>query len=197
MASQLLGSVGHRRPRPRRARVHVRQPAHAAPTASAGWSRTRWASRSRCATRSRSQPGHTVRLTLDANLQDRAEEVLNEVGKKWKPKGATAIVMDPNSGAILALANWPRVNANALDEAPEYARAEPRDRHQLRAGLDLQGVHRRRRAGGRQGHAGHEVRHPADPPGRRPRDQGRRGARLGDDDHAARSSSTPRTSARC
>ena len=28
------------------------------------------------------------------------------------PKDATAIVMDPNSGAILAMANWPRVNAN-------------------------------------------------------------------------------------
>jgi cell division protein FtsI/penicillin-binding protein 2 len=68
------------------------------------------------------QSGHTVRLTLDANLQDQAEEVLREVGEKWRPKGATAIVMDPNSGAILALANWPRVNANALDEAPETAR---------------------------------------------------------------------------
>ena len=44
------------------------------------------------------RPGHNVRLTLDANIQDRAEEVLNEVGKTWKPKGATAIVMDPNSG---------------------------------------------------------------------------------------------------
>ena len=38
------------------------------------------------------RPGHNVRLTLDANIQDRAEQVLNEVGKTWKPKGATAIV---------------------------------------------------------------------------------------------------------
>ncbi len=68
------------------------------------------------------EPGHDVRLTLDANLQDRTEEVLNEVGRVWQPLGATAIVMDPESGAILALANWPRVNANKLDEAPEYAR---------------------------------------------------------------------------
>ena len=68
------------------------------------------------------RPGHNVRLTLDANIQGRAEQVLNEVGKTWKPKGATALVMDPNSGAILALANWPRVNANALQDAPDYAR---------------------------------------------------------------------------
>jgi cell division protein FtsI/penicillin-binding protein 2 len=68
------------------------------------------------------KPGHTVRLTLDTNLQDRAETVLGEVGKAWKPKGATAIVMEPNTGAILALANWPRVNANALEDAPVDAR---------------------------------------------------------------------------
>jgi cell division protein FtsI/penicillin-binding protein 2 len=66
--------------------------------------------------------GTDVRLTLDANLQDRAEEVLAEVGEAWKPKGATAIVMDPRDGGLLALANWPRVNANALGDAPDYAR---------------------------------------------------------------------------
>ena len=69
------------------------------------------------------RPGKTVKLTLDANLQDQAEEVLAEVGETWKPKGATAIVMEPNSGAILALANWPRVNANAPEQAPEDARS--------------------------------------------------------------------------
>ena len=68
------------------------------------------------------KPGHTVKLTLDAYLQDQAEEVLGEVGKKWRPVGATAIVMDPNSGEILALANWPRVNANAVEGSPETAR---------------------------------------------------------------------------
>jgi cell division protein FtsI (penicillin-binding protein 3) len=68
------------------------------------------------------RPGHNVRLTLDANIQHSAESVLNEVGKTWRPLGATALVMDPNSGAILALANWPAVNANALEEAPPYAR---------------------------------------------------------------------------
>ena len=44
------------------------------------------------------------------------------MGEEWKPKGATAIVMDPRDGAILALANWPQVNANALGDAPDYAR---------------------------------------------------------------------------
>ena len=69
----------------------------------------------------RTVPGQHVRLTLDANIQDRTEEVLAEVGEQWKPKGTTALVMDPRDGAILALANWPRVDANKLYEAPEYA----------------------------------------------------------------------------
>lgn len=64
------------------------------------------------------KPGKDVTLSLDANLQGQAEEVLAEVGEKWKPKGATAIVMDPQSGAIMALANWPRVNANKPGDAP-------------------------------------------------------------------------------
>ncbi len=68
------------------------------------------------------EPGADVKLTLDANLQDQAEGVLNDVGRTWRPKGATAIVMNPDTGAILALANWPRVNANALEESPDYAR---------------------------------------------------------------------------
>jgi cell division protein FtsI/penicillin-binding protein 2 len=69
----------------------------------------------------RTVPGEQVRLTLDANIQDRTEEVLAEVGEEWKPKGATALVLDPRDGAILALANWPRVNANRLYDAPDYA----------------------------------------------------------------------------
>jgi cell division protein FtsI (penicillin-binding protein 3) len=47
--------------------------------------------------------------------------VLAGVGAQYSPRGATAIAMDPNTGAILALANWPRVNANDVTGAPSYA----------------------------------------------------------------------------
>jgi cell division protein FtsI (penicillin-binding protein 3) len=67
------------------------------------------------------QPGKTVQLTIDSALQDEVEQVLAGVGAQYSPKGATAIVMDPNTGAILALANWPRVNANDVAAAPSYA----------------------------------------------------------------------------
>ena len=70
------------------------------------------------------RPGQDLKLTLDANIQDKAEDVLAEVGAEWRPKGATAIVMDPRDGSLLALANWPRVNANAPGDAPAYARQD-------------------------------------------------------------------------
>jgi cell division protein FtsI/penicillin-binding protein 2 len=66
--------------------------------------------------------GQDIRLTIDRAIQGRAEEVLAEVGRAWQPKGATAIVMDPRDGSLLALANWPQVDANDPAGAPDYAR---------------------------------------------------------------------------
>ncbi len=63
-------------------------------------------------------PGKTVQLTIDAALQDEVEQVLAGVGQTYSPKGATAIVMNPNDGEILALANWPAVNANNPSASP-------------------------------------------------------------------------------
>ncbi|MGI8864277.1 MAG: peptidoglycan D,D-transpeptidase FtsI family protein [Solirubrobacteraceae bacterium] len=70
------------------------------------------------------QPGKTVQLTVDAALQDEVEQVLAGVGAQYSPRGATAIAMNPNTGEILALANWPRVNANDVASAPSYATAD-------------------------------------------------------------------------
>jgi cell division protein FtsI (penicillin-binding protein 3) len=51
-------------------------------------------------------PGKTVALTIDSGLQQEVERVLTEVGGEYSPKSATAIVVNPSTGAILALANW-------------------------------------------------------------------------------------------
>jgi cell division protein FtsI (penicillin-binding protein 3) len=72
----------------------------------------------------RAEEGEDIKLTLDAAIQERVEAVLGEVGMTYQPAGATAVVMDPRTGAILALANWPRVDANDPDGAPEYARQD-------------------------------------------------------------------------
>jgi cell division protein FtsI (penicillin-binding protein 3)/stage V sporulation protein D (sporulation-specific penicillin-binding protein) len=69
----------------------------------------------------RAQPGKEVELALDANIQDDVESVLGGIGKTYRPKGATAIVTNPQTGEILALANWPQINANDPSAAPDYA----------------------------------------------------------------------------
>jgi cell division protein FtsI (penicillin-binding protein 3) len=70
----------------------------------------------------RARPGEDLRLTIDAAIQERTEAVLAGVGRTFQPRGATAVVMDPRTGEILALANWPRVDANDVGAAPGWAR---------------------------------------------------------------------------
>ena len=70
------------------------------------------------------RPGHDLRLTLDSAIQARAESVLAGVGETFRPRTATAVVMDARTGALLALANWPRVDAGDVGGAPAYARQD-------------------------------------------------------------------------
>jgi cell division protein FtsI (penicillin-binding protein 3) len=70
----------------------------------------------------RAEAGEDLHLTLDAAIQERTEAVLNEVGQTYQPAGATAVVMDPRTGEVLALANWPRVDANDVGGTPAPAR---------------------------------------------------------------------------
>ncbi|MBV8220793.1 MAG: penicillin-binding protein 2 [Solirubrobacterales bacterium] len=63
-------------------------------------------------------PGRTVALTIDSGLQQEVERVLAEVGAEYSPHGATAIAVDPSTGAVLALANWP-ASANGSPAAAQ------------------------------------------------------------------------------
>jgi len=65
--------------------------------------------------------GHDIQTTLDAALQTRTEEVLAEVGEAYSPEAATAVVMDPRTSKILAMANWPPVDLHSLEDT------DPRD----------------------------------------------------------------------
>jgi cell division protein FtsI (penicillin-binding protein 3) len=66
-------------------------------------------------------PGKTVALTIDSGLQQEVERVLTEVGAEYSPKGATAIVVNPTSGAILALANWRSPSSSPADVPEDQA----------------------------------------------------------------------------
>jgi cell division protein FtsI (penicillin-binding protein 3) len=61
--------------------------------------------------------GEDIQLTLDPVIQQKAEQVLAEVGETYAAKGATAIVMDPRNSHIMAMANWPPVDPTDLSES--------------------------------------------------------------------------------
>lgn len=63
------------------------------------------------------EDGDDIQLTLDPVIQRETERALAGVGEAWSPKGATAIVVDPRSSEVLAMANWPPVDPNNLEEA--------------------------------------------------------------------------------
>jgi cell division protein FtsI (penicillin-binding protein 3) len=64
------------------------------------------------------RPGRDVFLTLDHSIQANAEEVLRETVHKWRAKSASAIVIDPRTGAVLAMAVQPGYDANRFPSAP-------------------------------------------------------------------------------
>jgi len=66
--------------------------------------------------------GTSVVLTLDEKVQYIAERELATAIEKTHAVAGTVIVQDPNTGALLALANWPKFNPNAAADAPAEAR---------------------------------------------------------------------------
>jgi len=61
--------------------------------------------------------GDDVVLTLDSTLQATAEQVLRETVLRWSAKAATAVVLDPRTGGVLAMATAPGFDANRFGEA--------------------------------------------------------------------------------
>ncbi len=56
------------------------------------------------------EKGKNVELTIDGNLQYILEKIISDYGRKWNPTFINAVLMDPNSGEILAAASWPYFN---------------------------------------------------------------------------------------
>jgi cell division protein FtsI (penicillin-binding protein 3) len=66
--------------------------------------------------------GANVVLTLDEKIQYIAERELAVAIAKTRAMAGTVMVMNPNTGEILALANWPKFNPNAANESTPEAR---------------------------------------------------------------------------
>src|SRR5215475_12696900 len=66
--------------------------------------------------------GANVVLTIDEKIQYIAERELAAAIAKTRAMAGTVIVQNPNSGAILALANWPKFNPNSPNDVKAEAR---------------------------------------------------------------------------
>jgi cell division protein FtsI (penicillin-binding protein 3) len=68
--------------------------------------------------------GTSVVLTLDEKIQYIAEKELAQAMHETGAKTGTVIVENPNSGELLAVANWPTFNPNAAKDSPPDARVD-------------------------------------------------------------------------
>ncbi len=84
--------------------------------------------RLRVLTEAASVPSEAVWLTLDLELQQFALQAIGEsyanAADSWAPgsRGAAAVVIDVNTGEILAMVSWPSFDANALTPFPAIGR---------------------------------------------------------------------------
>jgi cell division protein FtsI (penicillin-binding protein 3) len=70
--------------------------------------------------------GHDVFLNVDHTIQSEAEAALRSAVSRWHAKRASAVVLDPHSGAVLAMATAPGYDANSFTQAPSsYQRNSP------------------------------------------------------------------------
>ena len=60
--------------------------------------------------------GMNVKLTIDTNIQNVLEREINNLVKKYSPKSALALAMDPNTGEVLAMVSKPDFDPNKYQE---------------------------------------------------------------------------------
>ncbi len=67
-------------------------------------------------------PGDSITLTIDKDIQFEVEKVLSDIVKEFEAQKACAVVLEPDSGEILAMANTPVFDTN------DYGSVDEKDR---------------------------------------------------------------------
>lgn len=67
-------------------------------------------------------PGSDLHLTMDAALQQIAERELAKAVERYTPQSGSVVMLDPSTGAVLALASWPTFDPNRFASASDEAR---------------------------------------------------------------------------
>lgn len=65
--------------------------------------------------------GESILLTLDRIVQYETEKILREAVEQYKADRVTAIVMDPNTGGILAMTSFPQFDPNNYSKVEDYS----------------------------------------------------------------------------
>lgn len=65
--------------------------------------------------------GSDAVLTVDINIQKKAEEVLEAAYKKWSPRSAALLVTDPATGKILALSGLPTFHPGEFSKEKDFS----------------------------------------------------------------------------
>lgn len=65
------------------------------------------------------QQGKNLFTTIDSKIQANAEQVLRQTIRQWHAKSATAVVLDPHTGAVIAMAQAPGYDANNSSRVPQ------------------------------------------------------------------------------
>ncbi len=65
--------------------------------------------------------GSAIVLTIDPTIQRKAEEVLASAHKKWSPRSAAVLVIDPATGKILALAALPAFHPGEFSKEKDFS----------------------------------------------------------------------------
>ena len=76
------------------------------------------------------QDGKNIVLSIDRNIQNKAEQILAEKTKEYKVNHGTVIVMDPKNGEIWAIASTPNYDAE------NYGKVEDAEVFQTNATMD-------------------------------------------------------------
>ncbi len=114
------------------------------------------------------RPGDSLNLTIDTKEQQNAQKALNWAMKTVGMKRGVVIVMNPQTGEIMALVSLPTYDNNQFARGisnadyakllnnPDKPLTQPRDPGALPARLDLQARRRHGRPGRQEDHADDE-----------------------------------------
>ncbi len=65
--------------------------------------------------------GHDLVLTIEPRVQSILESYLDSVMKDWKSESAGGIIMNPNTGSVLAMASKPDFNSNFYNDVEDFS----------------------------------------------------------------------------